>query len=384
MIDRATFVRDRFTVLGYGSLVVFSLAMSAVGPAMPLIRSDLGISRTVGGLHFTALAAGSVIAGLGTERLIAARSRRWAVTAGGTGVAVGGLVVALGPHPALTIAGALVFGTFGNVLLVSIQAALSDHHGPARATVITEAGALMSLVFLVPGLVLGALGFFGAGWRPVFVLPLLAWLIVVRPLMGALEPMHEEQPSDVSEGRRRGYRPAFWALMLAVAIEWSIAGWAAGYLVDRGGLSESAAAAAAVAFYASMALGRFVGSRLTQRLPIAVLLPWAVAVALVGFMVFWQAPGVLGLMAGRGVAGLGVALLFPLVTAALFEAAPGAANRASAHVSLAGGTAVMIAPLTLGALADRWGLRPAFGGVLVLILALAVTVLWWRSVADTG
>ncbi|NIS32209.1 MAG: hypothetical protein GWO04_20635 [Actinobacteria bacterium] len=52
-------------------------------------------------------------------------------------------------------------------------------------------------------------------------------------------------------------------------------------------------------------------------------------------------------------------------------------------MSLAGGTAVMIAPLTLGALADRWGLRPAFGGVLVLILALAATVLWWRSVASS-
>jgi MFS family permease len=102
-----------------------------------------------------------------------------------------------------------------------------------------------------------------------------------------------------------------------------------------------------------------------------------VGASLAGFAVFWSATSLPLLVAGLALVGLGVANLFPLITSAMFAAAPGLADRASAHVSLAGGTAVMVAPLTLGALADRWELRSAFAGVLVLLVALAGTVAWW-------
>lgn len=384
MFQHPAFVRDRFTILGYGALAVFALGIAAVGPAMPLLRDDLGISRTIGGLHFTAGAAGSVIAGLGSPRAMPRMGRRWVVLVGGTGTAAGGLLVALGGHPVITIAGSLVLGTFGNLLLIAVQAALSDHHGPARATVLTEASALISGVFLLPGLVLGLLGLLGLGWRPVFLLPGIVWILLARSILGSL-PERGRIRSERAEGATLpGYRAALLALMFAVAVEWSIGGWAAGYLVDVGGLSESAAAAAAVTFYAAMAVGRGIGSRLTRRRTVRELLPGVVVASLVGFAVFWWASAVPVLIAGLALAGLGVANLFPLITSALFAAAPGLADRASAHVSLAGGAAVMIAPLTLGALADRWELRSAFSGVLVLLLALAATIAWWRRVQGAG
>ena len=51
------FTRDRLTFLTYGMVVVFGFTVAAIGPAMPLLREDLAISRTVGGLHFTALSS---------------------------------------------------------------------------------------------------------------------------------------------------------------------------------------------------------------------------------------------------------------------------------------------------------------------------------------
>ena len=62
------FTRDRMTILAYGMAMAFGYGVAAMGPAMPLMREDLDISRTVGGLHFTALATGAVIAGFVADR----------------------------------------------------------------------------------------------------------------------------------------------------------------------------------------------------------------------------------------------------------------------------------------------------------------------------
>ncbi|NNL68890.1 MAG: hypothetical protein HKO70_02895, partial [Acidimicrobiia bacterium] len=83
--SRQPFERDPFTILTYGMAVAFGFALAALGPAMPLIREDLEMSRTLGGLHFTALAAGSVLAGFSSERLTARWGRRLVFWAGGTG-----------------------------------------------------------------------------------------------------------------------------------------------------------------------------------------------------------------------------------------------------------------------------------------------------------
>ena len=44
--DRGSLVRDRVTLLTYGMAIAFGFAVAALGPAMPLLREDLGISRT--------------------------------------------------------------------------------------------------------------------------------------------------------------------------------------------------------------------------------------------------------------------------------------------------------------------------------------------------
>ena len=61
--DPEEFVRDELTWLLYAMASTFGFALGSMGPAMPLLRDDLDISRTVGGLHFSLIAVGSVAAG---------------------------------------------------------------------------------------------------------------------------------------------------------------------------------------------------------------------------------------------------------------------------------------------------------------------------------
>ncbi|NQV05749.1 MFS transporter [bacterium] len=365
-----SFDRDRFTLSVYGVLAVFSYGMALLGPAMPLLREDLGISRTIGGMHFSALALGSIASGLTSARLIRRFGRRTATLAGGVVLGIGGLVIALGGSPAVTIFGAYLLGHGGNIMLASMQAALSDHHGSFRAVAIGEANALSGLVFFLPGLVIAAVEWTGAGWRWAFTLPAIAWLVVFLPVRKLdVAPPHRD-PEESSNRLLPGFVWTFWALTLAIAVEWSLSGWGAGYFVDEGGVTESTSAALVTLFYLSMAVGRFGGSLLSRRSDPLGMVPWSIGVATGGFLVFWAAPGVGWMIAGLIVAGLGVANLFPFITSVLFSLAPGRAETASAAVSVGGGMAVFAAPLTLGLIADGAGLAVAFSLIPVLLAAV--------------
>ena len=81
------------------------------------------------------------------------------------------------------------------------------------------------------------------------------------------------------------------------------------------------------------------------------------------------------MLAGLAVAGLGIANLYPLGLATNLGLAAASPDTASARVSLGGGLAILTAPLALGALADRTGLRTAYGAVPVMLGLVAILVL---------
>jgi len=81
----------------------------------------------------------------------------------------------------------------------------------------------------------------------------------------------------------------------------------------------------------------------------------------------WRAVGI-GFLLGLFIAGLGIANLFPLTLSAATSTAPEQIDKASARVSLAAGTAILIAPQILGTIADQTSIHFAFGLVVILII----------------
>ncbi len=364
------FVRDRRTLVLYSCLLAFGLAIPALGPAVPGLRADLGISRAVVGLHFTAGAMGSVLVGLVGSRLVARVGRRRMLLAGLLGLGVGPLGLVLGPSAAWTITGAFVYGMGGNFVLLVVNAALSDHHGAHRPTALAEASTITSIVFIMPGLLIAGLEAAGSSWRLAFLAPALAALAVLRPVMR--EDLPKAPPPAVGEGSLLpGFVAAVVALALSIAIEWSIAGWSAGHLVDAVGADVAVAALGPGLFYGAVTVGRLTAVPLTRRLPEDPLLWWSLGLTVLGFPLFWLGPSTGWVMAGVVVCGLGIANQFPLLASVMFARAPGLTDAASSRIALVGGLAVMIAPLTLGAWADARGLFEALSGVALLIVVFA-------------
>ena len=96
-----------------------------------------------------AFAAGSVVAGLSSGRLEARVGRRAVFWAGAAVMGAATVALTLGRTPVETIGALLIMGVGGTLLLITIQAALSDHHGERRAIALTEANVAAAVAYVV-------------------------------------------------------------------------------------------------------------------------------------------------------------------------------------------------------------------------------------------
>mgnify|MGYP005851557487 FL=1 len=377
-VEASVFARDRFTWLAYIMLAYFAYLQASLGPLMPFLRDELRLSYTVGGLHFSALALGMVMAGLSADRAVHRWGRRTVFWAGGGGMALGALAIALGPHPALTVGGSWIMGYLGTFVLAIVQSSLADRHGPRRTVALTEANVGASLIVALCPLLVGGFQRAGIGWQAALILAAGVWAASLLVFRG--EPFPEQAGrAAVSGGRAPALPLTFWVywivLVLCVAAEWSIVSWGADFLVNPGRLSKSDASIVMTFFFGAMVLGRAVGSRMSRRMDSARLLLAAIGVALAGFVMFWLASPAGLTVAGLFVAGLGVSNLFPFLMAIAVGVGAAQTDAASARVTLGAGLAILIAPQTLGGVADQVDLKSAFSIVFgLLIVAAAVAV----------
>lgn len=364
---------------------------------MPFLRAELGISYTMASLHFSAFSLGVLPAGLLGDRLSGAFGRRRMIWGGGAGMATGAMLLAAGAHPTVTLVGTLMMGTFGGLLLMNLQATLSDTHGKGRSVAISESNVVASLCAVVAPLAIGAFERAGIlGWRGAVLAAVAALAIVFWRFRSA--PIPNARPVDADgKAASSGPLPAlFWGycaiLFLATAVEWSMAFWGAAFLQDEVGFRTADAATLMGAFFIAMLLGRVAGSRLARRVSPASILLGAQLVAIAGFVLFWLAPqlapgtwGAASSVAGLFVTGLGVANLYPFALSAATGIVPERADRAVARIALVGGTAILLAPFILGSVADALSIGKAYGVVAAILLAaVATTVVVNRRAAISG
>jgi fucose permease len=84
---------------------------------------------------------------------------------------------------------------------------------------------------------------------------------------------------------------------------------------------------------------------------------------------FWFSPGSAFTLIGLFITGLGIGGVYPLGVSASIASAPENTDAAAARLAVGGGGAILVAPLVLGALADRIGIGTAFGIVVPMLLA---------------
>jgi MFS family permease len=367
------FRRDAPTLLCYGAVAGYAFWLYAFGPALALLRAELGFSYTLLGVYSALWSVGAALVGV-SFAVIARRLRRatllWCSAAAAT---AGAALFAATYAVALTLLGAVVLGFAGTTLLTCTQASLSDRHGERRDRALTEANVGAAACAVLAPLLLGLLQGTPAGWRAAMGLP--AVVLAGLYLRYRRLPLAEAAGGRPDSGRAR-LPLSCWLLAslvaAGVAAEFCLVYFGAELLAATG-LRTAQAATAMSGFYLGILAGRGGAAWLTRRAGRAVVLLWtSLAVTAAGFLLFWLAgqPGLA--IAGLFVCGLGVANLYPLSLALTLAAAPGNGDTANARTQLLAGALVVAAPYLLGSLADHFGLHAAFTIVPVLVGVCAV------------
>lgn len=369
-------VRDRLTVALDGTFVTWGWFLYAFSPAVPLLAHEQEISRGVAGLHGTALAVGTVLTGLVSERVARVLGRRRQLLVGTSITSVGVLLLLVGPGLAATLTACVVAAIGGNLTLAAAQTALVEHHGPLGPTAVAEGNGYATTVGLLAPLALGATVGAGLGWRPAIALTIVmalasAVLLLRVPSDGALG-----KPVQVTHAEGEGaFDPAYWrlwtAMVCGVAIEFVTTFWASDLIRDRTGASASVATAAVAALLAGMTVSRFATGGLSRRWPPEHLLAASYGVAVAGWLVLWSATVPVLAVVGLFVAGVGYGLHYPVAIALVIRAAGARPDRGQAIALLGTGGAVGLAPFLLGAAADVVGPHTAFLLVPVLCVVAA-------------
>ncbi|MEU7001078.1 MFS transporter [Nonomuraea sp. NPDC046570] len=364
-------IRDRPTLLIYLQLATFSTYIYGLSAALPLLRQDLGVPNAVAGLHGTAMAAGTILAGIALPMLTRRFGRRAVTWIGLAGVNAGMALVITGTALPATLLGYGVAGLFGSVMLYAAMAALSDHHGRAGPASINEANAVAVASGVVCTFVISAAAQSVLGWRAALLITPVASALLAATMGRVWIPWREPLPGGAPD---RARVPVTWRFHLAgavlcccVALEFCFILWAAEVFATRTGLSAAQAATGLTAFLAGVTAGRFGGTWLALRLPPTTLLVGALALTGAGWLVFWQSTQPALSYAGLAISGLGVALHFPMALAGLIDRAGDRPDRASAAAPVWAGVAMGSGPFVLGALADGFGTHTAFLLVPVII-----------------
>ncbi|WP_181156813.1 MULTISPECIES: sugar MFS transporter [unclassified Microbacterium] len=370
------FVRDGTTILSYAALGCYTFWLYAFGPAVTLLREELGFSYTLLGLYSVFWSLGAALAGATftwAARLLTRGALLWTSAAGAT---LGAAIFTLTRGVPATLVGTVLFGLAGTMLLAVIQAVLSDQHGPRRDQALTEAniGAGASAVFAP--LVLGALAITALGWRATFAFPVLVLALL---FLRYRKLNYRRRPQRMPGTRSRRLPAACWmfAVLMAFssAIEFCLVYFGPQVLMATG-MSAAAASAALGANFLGILIGRMAGAVMTRRVGNTVpLLYGSLLVTAASFVLFWMTDEPLVAIVGLFVCGIGVANLYPLALALALDAAPGQEDQANARSQLVVGLVAAASPFVLGGLADQFGLFVAFAIEPVLIVA-GVLLLW--------
>ncbi|MDH2415762.1 MFS transporter [Nocardioides sp. CER19] len=374
------FRRDRLTWVAYVLLAWFAFLQATPGLVIPHLRDELHMSYAVGGLHVAAFAAGSTLAGVVSARVETRIGRRRLLWSAAGCMAAGAVGLTVGRVAAATVGSVLVMGVGGGLLLATVQALLADHHGERRAVALTEANVAAAVAYVVLTGALSLAALIGAGWRAAvlasLLVPTVAWW---RDRRLAVEA---PAPPEKAAGR---LPVVVWLatamLFCTTAAEWCVTSWGSSFVETAADVSSDTAVSLMSAYFAGFVLGRTLGSALTRRHLPPRLLAGALVLAAVGFAVLWPARSPVQAVVGLLLVGTGIGNLFPLGLAVTVGLVPGRSALASGRAVVATALAGLLAPLTVGTLADTTSLTAALA-VVPAALALAAVALALVAVAS--
>ncbi len=373
-LKRGPYIWSLYLLLG-----LFAFMLTMVGPMVPYLQDEFGISYALAGLHQSAFALGMVLTGLFAGTVI----RRLGLTAclyGGMAAMLAGLLVMVAARtPAVTLGGCFLMSIGGTVALAAIQTGFANGPEGHRTTLIMEGNVLASVMTMLVPVTLVAGARLGMGWRVVFPTMLAMFAITAAfglPATRKHQATRDEKADAGSGSLGAGYWRMWLLVFFGVSVEWAIGFWCMSYLAGLPGGSREMAAAGTVVLGLSAVLGRFVSSRLSGSIRAVHLVAFAMALAALGFPLYWLRADSASAFAGLFLCGFGSSNFYPLGFSLALGHARTNAAAASSYMPIASGLAIGLAPFLLGRLADGADLKLALLYIPIGLLVMGIVLLF--------
>ena len=363
------------------------LVMGAWAPQIPLLLPRHQITESTLGLLILGLGIGAVGAMLYSGRLIAALgSRRVVALFGGLLVPVLPLVV-FAPNLWLLAPGMAAMGAVSGCMDVAMNANAVQVERRLGRAIMSSSHGFWSLGGFVGGALGGVvLARVGAGSQALLV----ALVVAVMVAAAARFVIPDEAAPHIGRKAPRAAlfpRQAILWLLGAMALfsmvpEGAVLDWAALYLAGELGADVAVSGLAFGLFSAAMALMRFAGDTIRNRFGAVRTLRVSGLIGAAGMLLAALAPADAVALAGFAICGLGVANTVPI----MFSAAgnqPGITPGAGiATVTMLGYCGILVAPSSIGFVAEAVGFRVTYAAIAVLLLVVAA--LAGRAAAADG
>lgn len=349
------------------AFVVIGLFWGCFAAHVPVLKAQLGASDALFGILLLGSATGLVSSmwiAPRADRILGARSMQ-------VGVVILSLVWLLPGtmNVPLLFAGTMALvGLASGLLDVVMNARVSELEAAHDRPLMNANHAMFSVAYAI-GAVLTA-STREAGIAPVYVFATLGLVCV------AMAPFMRMDVTYVDAEDGYAGRYPIWPIALCGAIvlvafmsEASAEAWSALH-VERtlgGGAAEGAFGPAMLGF--TMALGRFSGQVLAERLREVTVVICAAILSATGAVIAALAPTPAVAYVGFGTLGLGVSVIGPMGLALVGKlVAPHLRTEAISRVAVIGFSGFFFAPMLIGFISEEYGLRVAFTGVAVLLL----------------
>ena len=356
--------------------LVNGFLMGSWAPQIPLLLPRHSITETTLGLMIFMLGVGAVGAMALSGGLIGKHGSRQVLRLFALAACAALPAVVLAPNLWVLALTLVIMGALIGCMDVSMNAnAVELERGLGRAIMSSSHGFWSLGGFTgasIGGWLIGQIGAEGHAFL-VAALTLGAVLWSLPNLLG--EPAHPASPGADGTGKGWPRGSAIYILgamaLLSMIPEGAVLDWAALYLQTEHGTGVATAGLAFALFSATMAVMRFAGDALRNRYGAVQTLRISGLVAAAGLMGAALAPTAPLAIASFAFAGLGVANMVPVMFSAAGNFPGLGAGIGISTVTMLGYSGILIAPSSIGFVADHIGFRITFGALALLLIAVA-------------
>lgn len=351
---------------------VHALTIGAIHTRIPDVQLQIGLSEAQLGLVLIGQPLGALSMFLFSSRIIERFGPRLVILALLPLAAVSAALVTVMLNPVAMFVLLAFNGVSFSLTNIAINVEADRIEAASGTRIMNTCHGAWSIGFLLTSLL-------GAALRGLDVAPALhLWLlapVVIGMMLLVVLPMPITPPrAHTGDNRRRLAWPTLATMGLvafglgAGLTEGAARAWSIIYLRDSFEVAAWVESLALPALLATMALGRLLADRVIDRFgPVRVARVLA-SVAIAGMVLLVTAPSAALALAGFGLVGIGICVLFPLMLSAAAQLGDRPASENVAATTLIFQLVNLGAPVLIGTMAQGFGIRMAFAMLLPLLV----------------